>query len=84
MNVLQNISLCYHIRPNYRTVRLSFSKLFGKLVVKYVSTYAKGTLKKRSAKDLSNGAYEMFVCVSFSDFRRIRYLKYTLFTIIHD
>ena len=29
-------------------------------MVKYVSIYTKGTLKKRSAKDLSNDAYTMF------------------------
>ena len=29
----------YHIRPNYCTVRLGFSKLLGKLVVKFVLTY---------------------------------------------
>ena len=29
----------YRIQPNYRTVRLDFSKMLGKLVVKYVSTY---------------------------------------------
>ena len=36
----------YHIRPNYRTVCLGFSKLLGK----YVSTYTKGTLKKDQRK----------------------------------
>ena len=36
----------YHIRPNYHTVGLGFSKLLGKLVVKYVSTYTKGALKR--------------------------------------
>ena len=29
-------------------------------MVKYVSTYTKGTLNKRSAKDLSNNAHEIF------------------------
>ena len=28
----------YLIQPNYQTVRLGFSKLLGKLVLKYVST----------------------------------------------
>ena len=52
----------YHIRPNYRNVRLGFSNILGKLVVKYVPTYTKGTLKKkRSAKDSSNNAYAMFL-----------------------
>ena len=55
----------YRIRPNYRTVRLSFSKLLGKLVIKYVSTYTKATLKQISAKDLSNDAYAIFLCFLF-------------------
>ena len=29
-------------------------------MVRYVSTYTKSTLKKRSVKDLSNDAYAMF------------------------
>ena len=33
-------------------------------MVKYASTYTKDTLKKRSAKDLSNDAYEMCLCFS--------------------
>ena len=32
-------------------------------MVKYVSTYTKGTHKNRSEKVLSNDAYTMFVCV---------------------
>ena len=36
------------IQPNYCTVCLVFSKLLGKLVVKYVSTFSKSTLKNRS------------------------------------
>ena len=36
----------YPIRTTYRTMRLGVSQLLGKLVVKYVSTYTKGTLKK--------------------------------------
>ena len=45
---------------------LGFSKLLGKLVVKYVSTYTKGTLKKKkSARDLSKDANAMFLWVSF-------------------
>ena len=58
----------YHILPNYRTVLSGFSKLLGKFVEKYVSTYTKGTLEKRSAKDLSNNAYAMFFLFFFSDF----------------
>ena len=53
----------YCIRPNYRTVRLGFSKLLGKLL-KYVSTYTnthtKGTLKKDQRKTLSNYTYAIF------------------------
>ena len=57
--------LCYRILPNYRSMHLGFSKALGKLVVKYVSFYTKGTLKQRSAKDLSNDAYAMFLCFLF-------------------
>ena len=55
----------YRIRPYYPTVRLGFSKLLGKLLVKYVSTDTKGMLKQRSTKDSSKDAYAMalFVCV---------------------
>ena len=34
-------------------------------MVKYVPTYTKGTLKKKTAKDLSNAAYAMFLYVVF-------------------
>ena len=67
-----NAKSIYNIRPNCRTVHLELSKLLGKLVVKLVSTYTQVTLKKRSAKDLCNDAYAMFLCVflffSFSGF----------------
>ena len=46
-------------------MHLGFSKLLGKLAVKYVSTYTKGTLKQRSVKDLANDAYEMLLCFLF-------------------
>ena len=36
------VNVSYRIRPNYRTVRLEFSKLLNKLVVKYQPN--KGTL----------------------------------------
>ena len=49
-------------------MRSGFSQLLGKLIVKYVSTYTKGTLKKRSAKDLPNDSYAMFLCFFYSDF----------------
>ena len=38
-------------------------KITGELVVKYVSTYTKGTLKQRSVEDLSNDAYVCDVIV---------------------
>ena len=34
-------------------------------MIRYVSTYNKGTLKQRSAKDLSNNVYVMFLCFLF-------------------
>ena len=55
----------YCIRPNYRTMRLGFFELLGKLVVRYAATYTRGTLKKKpkgSVMDLSNDAYAMFLC----------------------
>ena len=55
----------YCIQPNYCTTCLAFAKLLGKLAVKYVSTYTKGTLIQRSADDLSNYAYVMFLCFLF-------------------
>ena len=59
------IYIVYSIRPNYCSVRLGFSKLLGRLLVKYVSAYLGYTLKKkRSAKDLFDEVYAIF----FSDF----------------
>ena len=55
----------YRFRPNGRTVCLGFSKLLGKLLIKYVSMYTMGTLKQRLAEDLSNDAYVMFLCFLF-------------------
>ena len=37
-------------------------------MVKYIPTYTKGTLKKRSGKGLSNDAYAMLIFFFFSDF----------------
>ena len=68
----------YHIRPNYRTVRLGFlfyfylfiylffffSKLLGKLDVKYLSRIHL-LKKKESANDLSNGVYAIYFFVLF-------------------
>ena len=36
-------------------------------MVNLISTYIEGTLKKRSAKDLSNDAYAMFLWICFSE-----------------
>ena len=52
---------------------LGFSKLLGKLEVKYVFIYTKGTFKKkkrkkkRLAKYLSNDANARFLCFCFPD-----------------
>ena len=56
----------YRIQPNYRTVRLGFSKMLGKRVVKHVPTCTKGTLqnKKKNVKDLSIMLMRCF-CMSF-------------------
>ena len=51
----------YRIQPNYRTVRLGFSEMLGKLVVKYIPTYTKGTLKKKKKKN----AMFLYVCIFF-------------------
>ena len=63
----------YRIRPNCRTVHLGFS-YYWENTVKYVSTYTKGTFKKkkkkRSAKDFPNNALicnvVMFLLLFFS------------------
>ena len=44
-------------------MHLGFSNKLGKLVVKYVPTYTKGTLRKKSA--LPNDAYGMFLWAFF-------------------
>ena len=54
----------YHTGPNYRTMRLDVSQSLGKFVVKYVSTYTKGTLKK----DQQRTYLKMFLCFFYSDF----------------
>ena len=54
----------YRIQPNYSTVCLGFLKNAGKTCGKICTNLTKGTLKKRSAKDLSSDAHAMF----FSDF----------------
>ena len=70
----------YHIRPNYHTQHSGFSQLLGKLVAEYVSTYTKGTLKKRSAKDLPNDFYAMFLCFFF--FILIFFINHMLWVLI--
>ena len=55
-------------------MHLGISKLLGKLVVKYVSTYQKYTLKTRSANDLSNGVYAMLLCVCLRIFFKKAYV----------
>ena len=37
----------YRIQPNYHTMCFGFSKLLGKVVVKYISTSIKATLKNQ-------------------------------------
>ena len=68
------IVLIYRIRPNYHTVRLGFSKLLQKLVIKYVSTYTKGTLKSQRKTYLM-----MPMWFFFSDFlyKRIIYCGFS-------
>ena len=44
---------------------LGFSKLLGKIVVKYMYSYTKGTLKQRSVKDLSNDVLFSFFLIFF-------------------
>ena len=57
-------SKTYRILPNYRSVHLGFSKLLGKLVVKYLSTYTKGTLKKDQWRTYLMMLLQYF-CVAF-------------------
>ena len=52
--------------------------MLGKLVVKYVPTYTTGTLLKKTAKDLSNNAYAMFLYVFFLIF----FIKHMLWVLI--
>ena len=52
----------YRIRPNYSTVRLDFSKLLNKLVVKY--HLIRAHFKERSAESVLNDAF----AILFSDF----------------
>ena len=63
---------CSHIRysESMGTVfdRLTLIKILGKLLVKYVSTYIKGTLQNRAAKVLSNYASSILFSFFFSDF----------------
>ena len=57
--------MTYRIRPNYRTVHLSFSKLLGTLICgKICINLLRIPYKKRSEKDLFDDNYAIF----FSDF----------------
>ena len=59
----------YRIQPNYCTVLVGFSKILGKLVVKYEPTYIKGTLKKKDSKRLVKWCLcNVYVVFFFSDF----------------
>ena len=60
---MSTFSIPYSTQLPHRALR--FSKITGKTCVKYVSTYTKGTLKQRSAKDLSNDAFVIFLCFLF-------------------
>ena len=45
---------------------LGISKILGQLVVKYAPTYIESNFKKkRTAKDLSNDGYALFLCCCF-------------------
>ena len=54
----------YRIRPNYRTVRLGFSKLLENTCGKICICLLKGTLKKKSAKNLLDDVYAIFFWIS--------------------
>ena len=67
---LFSTKLCYRyrIRPNYRILRFGFSKLLGKFVVKYVSTFTEVTLKKDQRRTYLMKLMRRFcvcVCVCF-------------------
>ena len=54
-------SVRYRVRPNYRTVRLGFSKLQDTLICGQICIYLLRILyKKRSEKDLFNDDYAIF------------------------
>ena len=59
----QKVQVSTVFDPNYCTVCLGFLQLLGKLVVKYISTYAKGTLKKDHRRTyLMIFFFAMFFC----------------------
>ena len=60
--MLKDSNWLYRIWPNYHTVRLGFSQLLGKLVVKYVSIYTKGTLKKDQWRTYLMILLQCFLC----------------------
>ena len=57
--------------------------MLGKLVVKYVPIYTKGTLLKKTAKDLSNSAYAMFLYVFLLLFFFFFFFFFLIFFIKH-
>ena len=62
-------SKMYHIQTNFRTVRFGFSKLLGKFVVKYVSTFTEVTLKKKDQQRMYLMKLMQLFCVCvFCDF----------------
>ena len=68
---MYSLKVSYCIQPNYHTVHLGFSKILGKLVVKYVSTNLGYTIKKNKTKiseDSSDDTYAMFLWAFFPDF----------------
>ena len=61
-------------------MRLGFSKIPGKLLVKYVSTYTKGTLKQRSGKTYQMMFMRCF-CVFFFRFSLKKLMLWVLISI---
>ena len=59
--LLSVVMIKHYIPHNYRTVHLSFSKVLGKLVVKYVPTYTKGALKKKKKKKKKRSVKDLHV-----------------------
>ena len=56
------------IRPNYRAVRQGFSKILGQLMVKYLPTCIKDTLKRTYEEHIKRCLCDTFVFLFSSDF----------------